>query len=224
MKARVILTCRDRKATEAYLERIRKSEVEVDAVSSLSELYHRLQEKGYNGILIDVKTKVRASGAEKELIHGLLETFPVRHLNLDRATGEVSSLSVGRSGGGATLEEFLKQECCSFQPRAVRSSVRRDAHLNVLLSDQTRLSEKSSVQSVTLNISRGGCFIFSTREWDLRQEVSFIVVELPDPSPITGEVRWQIPWGKSQRIPGIGVKFVTIREDQHRYLCDQFYL
>jgi Tfp pilus assembly protein PilZ len=70
----------------------------------------------------------------------------------------------------------------------------------------------------------GGCFIFSTHEWDLRTEVSFTVVEFPDPSPISGEVRWQIPWGKSQRIPGIGVKFVTIREDQRRYLCDQFYL
>jgi hypothetical protein len=224
MKARVILACGDGKATEAYLKRIRKPEIEVDAVSSLSELYKRLQEKGYNGILLDVKTKVRASGEEKERIHGLLETFPVLQLNLDRETGELRSLSAGRSGEGATLEDFLDKQCGSFQARSVRSSVRRDVNLNVLLSDWTCPSEKSPVRSITLNISKGGCFIYSTKEWDLKKPLSFTMVELAAPGPITGEVRWQIPWGKSMRIPGIGVRFVSIHEAQHKLLCERFRL
>ena len=224
MKARVILACGDPKAAEAYLKRIRKPEIEVDLVSSLSELYKGMQAKGYNGILLDVKTKVRASAEEKEHIHGLLESFPVLQINLDRETGEVGSLSAGRSGKGSALEDFLDRECGSFQERSVRSSVRRDVNLNVLLADKTCHSEKGAVRSITLNISRGGCFIYSTREWDLHERLGFSVVELSDPSLITGEVRWHVPWGKSTRIPGVGVKFVSIQKDQHRDLCDRFYL
>lgn len=224
MKTRVILTCGDEGTRQAYIEKITSPEVQVDAVSSLSELHQQLLENSYNGILIDIKTKMRATGREKELIHSLLDVFPVVQLNLDKATGEIRSLFFGQSEGRGTIEDFLRKECSSFKPRSIRADSRKDVNLNVLLSETENYSETSSDRSVTLNISKGGCFIYSTREWALQSLLSFSIKELPDSDPIRGEVRWQIPWGVSMRIPGIGIKFTHIDEVRHRSLCDKFKL
>jgi hypothetical protein len=224
MKTRVILTCGDEDTRQTYIEKMRSPEIQVDAVSSLSELYQRLLENRYSGILIDIKTKMRATGREKELIHNLLEVFPVVQLNLDRASGEIRSLFFGQSEGGGTIEDFLQKECSSFRPRSIRADSRKDVNLNVLLAETEEYLEPGAVRTVTLNISKGGCFIYSTREWALQTLVSFTIKEISDPKPITGEVRWQIPWGTSTRIPGIGVRFVHIGQDQQKTLCDTFRL
>lgn len=224
MKTRVILTCSDEGTRRAYIEKLARSEVQVDAVSSLSELHRRLLETKYNGILIDVRTKMRAAGREKELIHSLLDVFPVVQLNLDKTTGEVRSLFFGQSKGGESIDDFLKNQCSSFEARSIRSDSRKDLNLNILLSETGNHCEADAVRSITLNISKGGCFLYSTREWELQSPVSFIIKELPDPGFIDAEVRWQIPWGSAMRIPGIGIKFIHIGEAQHRSLCDQFNL
>lgn len=224
METRVILACGDKEATQAYVERIRRSGIEVDAVSSLAELHHQLLETSYNGILLDVRTKIRASGREKEIIHSLLEVFPVLQVNLDKATGAISALFFGQCEGEGTIEDFLHRECISFTPRRIRADLRKNVNLNVRLSEKEGYSETDAVRSVTLNVSKGGCFIYSTREWDLQSSVWFTIHELSDPRPIIGEVRWQIAWGKTLTIPGIGIRFVDIQEEQLRSLCDRFNL
>lgn len=225
MKKRIILTCSDPETMQVYAEKAKSPEIEVDAVSSLSELYDRLLETSYSGILIDVRTKIRASGQEKQLMHTLLEMFPVLDLNFDKTTGEVRSLLSGQARSGKTIEDFLNKECISFQPRKIRADPRKNFNMNVLLSeDGESYAESTAVRSVTLNISKGGCFIYSTREWALQSRVWFSIKELSDPRPIIGELRWQIPWGKFLRIPGIGIKFIHIHEEQQRSLCDKFEL
>lgn len=224
MKTRVILTCGDEGTRRTYIEKIARSEVQVDAVSSLSELHRKLLETRYNGILIDVRTKMRATGREKELIHSLLDVFPVVQLNLDKATGEIRSLFFGQSKGGDTIEDFLSKECSSFEARSIRADSRKDMNLNVLLSQKENYRETDAIRSITLNISKGGCFIYSTMKRELQSPVSFRLKEFPDSGPIYGEVRWQIQWGSSMRIPGIGIKFIRIDEAQHRSLCDKFNL
>jgi hypothetical protein len=224
MKTRIILTCGDEATRQAYIERITQPGIQVDAVSSLSELYQQLLENSYNGILIDIKTKMRATDREKEVIHTLLDAFPVVQLNLDKGSGEIRSLFFGQSEGKGTVEDFLHNECSLFKARSIRADSRKDMNLNVLLSDAERYCEAEAVRSVTLNVSKGGCFIYSTSEWELHGLVSFIIKEFPEGKPIVGEVRWQIPWGKSMRIPGIGIKFVDIDEEQKKGLCERFNL
>ena len=106
LKTRVILTCGDEETRQAYIQKIAGLDVGIDAVSSLSELYRHLLEKSYNGILIDLKTKMRASGREKELIHSLLDSFPVVQLTMDKATGEIRSLSSGSSASSKSATNF----------------------------------------------------------------------------------------------------------------------
>jgi len=140
-------------------------------------------------------------------------------LTMDKSTGEIRSLSSGRPGGGETIESFLENDCVSFKARSIRADSRKEVNLNVLLSEGELYSETDAARSVTINISKGGCFIYSTVERELQSHVSFVFKELSDHRPMCGEVRWQVPWGHSMRIPGIGLKFINITQDQRRGLC-----
>ena len=44
---------------------------------------------------------------------------------------------------------------------------------------------------------------------------------IEDQAPITGEVRWYKPWGKSVGIPGIGVKINSIKESQLQEISEK---
>jgi len=68
--------------------------------------------------------------------------------------------------------------------------------------------------SATINISKGGCFIFSTRQWDEGGDVWLRIKELTDNALIGGQIRHVARWGESTRIPGIGVEFRTISASQ----------
>ena len=72
-----------------------------------------------------------------------------------------------------------------------------------------------------MNISRGGCFIFSIGDWEVNNDALFIIKELTDLTPICGQVRWKIDWGSKMSVPGIGVKFKEIKDSQLKDLFDK---
>ena len=45
-------------------------------------------------------------------------------------------------------------------------------------------------------------------------KVWMIIKDFDDDTPIKGEVRWRIEWGKAPQIPGIGLKFNKINKYQ----------
>ena len=214
MKPRVILISREGDAKQTYLNAIKTLEADVDTVSSFGELHRALIQTPYNGVMIDLVTKIRAKKAEKELFHQILELFPVVQLNLEEKSGEIRTLYFGQSVGGGTLEEFVHRECQSFFPRTIRSSLRKRIHFNVTISKNDDFSGIEIEKSVTIDVSEGGCFIYTINEWERQQEVWLRIKELSDGAPILGEVRWRIPWGKTMKLPGIGVQFMQISEEQ----------
>jgi Tfp pilus assembly protein PilZ len=71
-----------------------------------------------------------------------------------------------------------------------------------------------------MNISRGGCFIFSNHKWEAGSDAWFIIKELTDQTPIRGEIKRKIDWGQKMSVPGIGIQFMDISDSQFKEICD----
>ena len=61
MNVRVILVCQEGKAKQAYMNALKPFGVQLDTVPSLGKLHKMLSENFYNGVMLDLKTKVKAS-------------------------------------------------------------------------------------------------------------------------------------------------------------------
>lgn len=217
MNIRLLLISQDGTARRAYLDALNKSGVQADVVSSFSEIYKLLAENLYNGVMVDLKTKIRSSGREKEMAIKILEQVPFVHLKFEEDTGTIQSFYYGQTGS-QTLEEFIDRECRSFSARKIRINARKDIHFNIVLSGASGISETNE-QTVTINVSSGGCFIYSIGNWEISDKVMIVINELEDKTPVACEVRWKRKWGDAMQIPGIGVKFENISEDQLRDFC-----
>lgn len=220
MDTKIILVCADTKEKKTYLDALESLDVSVDAVTSFKTLENVLLENPYHGVMVDMKTKIKAMKNEKELAYQILNKYPVVQLKLDDETGKIKTLSDGKSRHDDSLEEFIESDCRNFEARAIRSSPRTGYHFNIMLCKTDDFSERHSDRSITINISKSGCFIFSCMEWELNQQVSFRFTDLEDNTPIQGEVRWFKPWGRSVGIPGIGVLYTRINENQVQEICE----
>ena len=81
------------------------------------------------------------------------------------------------------------------------------------------LSSKDAIKTITINVSSGGCFIFAAQNWEVRDKVILLFKELTDQTPVIGDIRWTQVWGDAMQIPGIGVRFEKIKENQLSEIC-----
>jgi hypothetical protein len=223
MDTRLLLACREGVARTKYQEAVENLGVQLDTVSSLKDLHSALIKTPYNGVMIDILTKVRASQDDKNLINTILEEFPVVQVQWEGESGVIKSLFLGQVKNSGTLEDFITRECRLFHARKIRASVRKEIHFNVILGRDHLFRENSSERTITMNISELGCFLFTVGEWERGNQAWFIIHELEDQTPIRGEVRWRVEWGKSMKIPGIGIEFEKMKESQIKEIRDKYY-
>lgn len=224
MNTRIILVSMEGDARQAYLDAIKPLGVQVDTVSSFNELYKLLTNNHYNGVLLDLKTKIKEQKENKQLVYEILERFPLVQLNFDEKTKIIRSLYFGQSVGSGTIEEFVNEECRSFEARPIRSNERKQIYFNVIIIKNGHLSEDDIDRTVTIDVSKGGCFIYSTDNWEINNRISIKIKELENSAPILCEVRWKRAWGKRMQVPGIGVKFENIDEVQLQEFCDKAHI
>lgn len=151
MGARIILVSMEGKARQAYLEALKPFGIQVDTVSSFEELRKSMTENLYNGVIIDLKTKIREQGEDNELVHEVLEQFPLVQLTYEEKTGSICALSYGGPGESGTLESFITGECMSFKARPIRSTVRKDINFNEI-SEKIN-SRRSAIRATCLRAS-----------------------------------------------------------------------
>ena len=132
----------------------------------------------------------------------------------DDKTKKISALFYGQHQGDTPLEHFINHECRYFRARTIRSSYRHDIHFNISLSRNQDFSSSDVERTITLNASKDGCFIYSSQNWEIRSRVWFVIQELQDQTPISGEIQWCVAWGESMQIPGIGVEFREVKPCQ----------
>jgi len=206
MDVRVLLVCKEKTDQQAYLKALEPFGIRTDIIESPAGLYRKMVANAYNGVLVDLKTKLKASDRAKAVIHDTVDQFPVVQVKWDPANDRIRSFHFGRSKAGGTLESFINEECRLFSARPLRKSTRRPAHFNIQLGRADDSPQIAPTLTVTVNVSIGGCFIYTTGDWEIDTEVTVVISELKDQAPIDGSVRWKRAWGESMQIPGIGVQ------------------
>jgi hypothetical protein len=211
MDIRLLLIAQNDPARKSYLSALEKCAVQVFVSESFQDLSREICGRSYHGIFVDLQTKMKAIKTNKNQVYGLVENFPVCQLKINDHTGEIDCFHHSQKFGD-TMLDFINNECRQFVPRMIRSDRRKEFHLNVVL-----YKHEDDIQpelSATINISKGGCFIFSTRQWEEGGDVWIRIKELTDNSLISGQIRHVARWGESMRIPGIGVEFRGISASQ----------
>ena len=217
---KLVLICKEGEARQAYLNEIDAIGVDVDVVSSCSEFLNTKAMNSYQGLMVDLVTQMKMSGEEKSIAKDMLEFYPTLQLKWDAQSGSIRNISCGKRATSDTIDEFISirefisRECQAFEARAIRQSMRKMVHFNVLLSTDEIMDEKNMERTITINMSKSGCFMFSGRVWRKHLTVWFIMHDLKDKTPVSGDIRWSVEWGKRRVIPGIGIRFKQIKPSQ----------
>lgn len=220
MNMKLILVCREGKARQAYLNETKALGVDVDVFPSFYEFLRTMANDPYQGLMIDLETQMKMSLEEKNVSQSILGSFPTIQLKWYAESGSIRNISLDKKTVSRSLKEFIKTECQSFTARTVRLNIRKMVHFNVLLSKDESMYEKFLERTVTINVSRGGCFLSSGRDWSNYSTAWFIINELQDKTPIAGNIHWSVEWGKQMTIPGIGIGFRYIKQSQIEELVD----
>ncbi|MFO7570292.1 MAG: PilZ domain-containing protein [Smithellaceae bacterium] len=217
----IILVCKEGPAREAYLREASSIGIEVDTVGTFGELLQKMITKSYQGIMVDLMTSIKSSREDKSIAQNVLDAFPLVQLKWDQQTNLIHTISSCMASNGS-LAQFITDECRAFKPRIVRIDVRKNIHFNVLISADPAMDVSNTQRSITVNISRGGCFLYSTSAWTNVSGIWMVIHELDDKTPVQGEIRWRQPWGRVMDIPGIGIQVVQMTQNQRRQLVEQF--
>ena len=129
-----------------------------------------------------------------------------------KQSGAIFSLRTLKTSG--TLESFINQECRQFEAKPLRKSARRPAHFNIQLYKSGHHVENTPALTVTVNVSIGGCFIYTIDDYKIDSEITMVIKELEAQTPVSGIVRWRRAWGEAMQIPGIGVQLGDMPQAQ----------
>jgi hypothetical protein len=213
MDIHILLIARDAKERNVYESAFRALDVKVTAVPSLKGLSEEVKALFLNGVAMDMSTKIMALKKDREFIYTTLRKFPVAHLTLGKETGKIRLFYPGQPPG-ATLKDFIDRECRTFTPRRLAHHIRKELHFNVLLSRHPEM--KDCEKTVTVDVSEGGCFIFSAQEWMRGDKVWLDMLELSHHDPIGARVKRCVRWGEAMQVPGIGLQFEGMKSSQRR--------
>lgn len=211
---RILLVAAPGENRKAYLGALRSFDVECDVAESLHDVVLNHNKIKYNGFLIDIPTLLRSSASDKAEANLLSDNFPVMRLSHKAGEG-VRCIPTGKfSGHGSTLGDFFKDSCRSFTARSLRGTKRTNKVLHVLLNRDINSPQSHMEKSVALNFSAEGCFLYAVSKWKREDTLWITIMELDDKTPIKAQVQWVVPWGVKSQMPGIGVNFLSLSEEQ----------
>ncbi|MCP3924460.1 MAG: PilZ domain-containing protein [Desulfobacterales bacterium] len=219
-KSKVVLYCMKNRARKFYLIEMERLSANFKLVSTFIELQDLVQKDRYNGIMVDVGTIMRAPKKDRVNFQKLKDLFPVVQLNWNKEDETIGTLFYGSSSSAEDLESFLKRECIPFKPRSVRKNSRKRVHLNTLMARNDNFSAENIERTVTLDISKTGCFLYTVDDWIISEKVWILFKELDSKTPIKCRIRRISRWGKATKLPGIGVSFDEISDDQKNQIIN----
>lgn len=220
MPPRILLVAQPGDACTLYEAALQRSGAQVDTVAAVDTFYGAVTHFAYNGIVIDIPTKIKALSDHKDLVYSILDRFPVIQVNVDPRGRRIRALLYGQHERTGGLEDLVREYCWYTPPRKLRSEERKPLHYNVLLSTKRHFNPETLIRTVTMDVSLNGCFLFSSARFQVGARVWMRFMDLYDKTAVIGVVRHKRNWGKAMIIPGIGVEFETIKENQRQALMD----
>jgi Tfp pilus assembly protein PilZ len=204
----------DHEEEKILAESLQSFKVSNNFATNIRDLKNNLYEQPCNGILCSIASLIGLDHSNKTFIQTLERIYPVARIRWNRAKGTFAFIS-SRSGRVETIEDFLTI-CADFHPRRLRRSERLSSTLNSLISHAPDLAEPE--RTFTTNISMRGCFIHTSREWNVGESVFIQIQELPDKNILEGKVVRYVAWGTPFRVQGIGIQFADFSEEQRKEL------
>lgn len=214
----VLLVCRSASRSQLYRTVLDSKGVCCLMVTSLKEVHTLAAGTAFSGLLLDMPIMVKATPTERLTLEDLQRALPCAYLNIAPATDSIKLMMVNDlQGAAATIEEFAELTS-RFPPRCVVPKNRITLHLHTLLQHGSETG--SSAKTVTLDLSNGGCFLFSVDPiLQTETDISLQFIGLDDPTPIIATVCWCNAFGASgKQGPGVGVRFVRINQAQQDQL------
>lgn len=212
--ALVLLVSRSASRTQVYREALDQQGVSCLAISAIKEVLTLTAGTQFNGILLDMPVLVKASPDDKAAIEDVLKALPSAYLNIAPATDSIKLMTVNGLQGMATSLEGFAALCKDFTARLVLPKNRFSLHLHALLRSADAVIPEE--RTVTLNVSYGGCFLFSaTPDYEVNQQVTITFIGLNDDTPVSATICWLQRWGdEGHQAPGVGVRFDRITDGQ----------
>lgn len=213
MQPQILLAVADDERRLIYEAFIRKERAICHTVSSLRDAANQAARQPYNAIFLDMPLIVKASRYEKSLVEDALHALPNARLNITAKTQKIRMLISWEAQEGAhTAEEHLRY-CCEQSPKVAPIRSRVQLNLNAVLSRSPDMTDAE--RTVCIDFSPGGCFLFCVNDEILPQSTVWVrLVALSDPSPIESTVCWKREWGMTSEIPGIGIRFDVMAQQQ----------
>lgn len=218
-ETRLLLFVKDDNDRRKYLDALAGLAVQVFVTSSFFRLSEELCRRTYHGLLIDLPTKMHSIKENKAVVYRLIEKFPSAHLQVDRKTGAVRCLYAGMPPKG-NLQEFIRRRCHNVHPQKLKALDIVQIHLPALI--YTDRTTKRPERTITISISRVGCFVFSVRRRKPGSMVEIIFPTLSDPAPISAKIQSVVRWEDFSRISGFELEFIdtaTTQIDDLARLC-----
>ena len=214
MNLRLLLIALEGERRELYSTELSKLNIKFDTVDSFGKLYDLMADVPYSGVLIDLNTKLRTPKDELALVRNIFRQFPVAELRCNNNAKKIGLFYEGQSSDGGNLNDFANRYCKTFEPRTLATEKRLNLNFNVLLSSTNNFDKTNAEKTITINVSKSGCFIFSTNVWQPGDNAWFIIQDIEDKTPMCGKVCWSHEWGKNIAIPGIGLQFKVFNQKQ----------
>lgn len=195
---------------EEYLN-LFQNKATCDIIESIDDLATIPKDHDFSGIVLDVRTYLRLNRADKLAFAQYLNMIPTIKLSYTNHETPGKFNVVSTIGCKCSdVSEFI-DECSRREGRKIRRDSRIDIYCNVIINSDNQKSN-------TANVSTGGCFIFTTREYNVGDELTITTLELGDQTPIPCTIRRFIDWGNRYLAAGIGVEFLSLTEDQKKEL------
>jgi hypothetical protein len=193
----------------AVLEAARKSfadkGIDLIHLTSLSGLFQDLPDVRISGVVVDIRSVVRATEAEKGWLKNMEGIIPHVRVNWHPEEGIRVLFGDAGSSGEEGLSLFL-DNCRNIKPRTPRKYRHKERTLHLLFWPRDATAEEAR-RAYTLNISGGGLFVCTCDEPAVGSRYWVRLPEV-DPRPVEVEVKWTAAWGRSSHVPGFGGKFV----------------
>lgn len=220
----LLLLSDNAEAVSVCQQAFKQIDVCCDWVANVAHMNQQLVRGPYNGLVLDVLTTAKLSPKDKAFIQEVSDYYPTLLVRWNKAGQKIGGLVFGEIlDKKDPLGDFVKRFCRSDRALVYRENKRYAVHFNVLLSLDKNFSEEATEKTVTLDLSRGGCFIISSQDWNNIDCAWVRLLDLSDSSPIQVQLCSYVPWGKQRRIPGIGVKFIDLQPAQRQEIyqhCD----
>lgn len=190
---------------KAYNEALIGAGINARCFSDIHELLTCLPAMACSGLILDIPTVMRSPRDARDRLFKLSESIPIMRARIGKPDGRVQFLD--------DIDVFA-HNCKAVCPSRVRSAKRYPTRLSALLSLENDPAMTRPIPSNILNISEKGCYVYTLDDFSDAEFVYLKILEFEDSTPIFGLIRWRKSWGEKYMLPGLGVAFLDIRDEQ----------